>query len=146
MHLAQDIGSQLATLPPTKALREQIDRRDFIITENAARAARNRGVSYAGLTAPLMPVPTARDMVAAAEASAARAAAFAASADGQALAAIGECERMVRAIHAQLDRVRSARSRADGSLADAASEFTAMVRGLLPEALTLDMVAHAEAA
>lgn len=85
-----------------------------------------------------------RDRIEAAEAALARQKTFAATADGQALAAIGECERMVRAIHAQLDRVRSARSRADGSLADAASEFTAMVRGLLPEALTLDMVAHAE--
>lgn len=143
MHLAHDIGQQLSDLPSTKALAEQVARRDFIVAENDRRIARNRGVSYAGLTLPLMPVPTARDMVAAATASADRATAHAATADGQAMAAIGECERLVRAIHAQLDRVRSARSRDDGSLAQAASEFTALVRGLLPEALTLDLAAHA---
>lgn len=143
MHLAHDIGSQLADLPRTKALAEQVDRRNAIVAENAQRAARGRGVSFGGLTAPLLPVPTARDMVAAATASAERAAAYAATSDGQTMAAIGECERMVRAIHAQLDRVRSARSRADGSLTQAASEFTAMVRSLLPEALTLDLAAHA---
>lgn len=85
--LAANIGAQIAALPSAKALSIQIGRRDAIIAENSARAARNRGVSYAGLTVPLMPVPTARDMVAAATASAERAGIFQASPQGRFYAA-----------------------------------------------------------
>lgn len=104
-------------------LERQQARRDTIIAENERRAQRNRGVAWSGMDLEPLPVPSERDMIAAAEASAARAEAWKESAEGQAISAAIALRKRCVDLHSLAERVNAALSRQDGSAIKASEQF-----------------------
>lgn len=127
---------QLAT---AKHLDRQRARRDAFAAENLTRSARNRGVSYGGLETPLLPIPTERDMVAAAAASAQREAEYKASPAGALQEAICAARTALREALMQLEAVDTARMREDGSIGRAADRLVLATRPVLSAALDVSL-------
>lgn len=128
-------------LPAARHIEQQRARRDAFAAENLNRRARNRGASFGGLDIPLLPIPTERDMVAAAEASAQREAAYKASPAGTLFEAICAARTALREALMQLEAVDTARMREDGSIGCAADRLVLATRPVLSAALDVSLAA-----